>query len=269
MNIDLPIRTLLAESKTAEHNRNLNALNKNEKFLMLPPAHDGVNTVKLVQENEPKLLLMDLLLPQLDGLGVLGRLLEMPKEKHPVIILITPVISELILKEAFRLGAVYALSKPFSPSDMVDRIYSIYSIIKAKEESDQGMLITDDDIRPFIREWLSCFEIPTGKLGYRFLFLAIEYYILHYEKHVSFTKEVYPYIARVHNTTGSNVERSIRHALHRTWEKSEDKRKWASYLEREEYARSKAPSNGDFISGSTEKIIERMRETGIRMFYSH
>ena len=267
MEASLPIRTILAEPKTTEHKRNEAALRDHNSFSLISCVNDGINLMNALRTNEVDLLLMDLLIPRMDGLLILKKLNEEAGERKPIVILLTPVISELILKEAFRLGAVYAIGKPFNPHDMVDRVYNIYSIVSARGETEnKGILVTDDSVRPYIRDWLQRFEISPGILGYRFLFLAIEYYILHYGAKPSITKEVYPYVAKVQGSTSpSNVERAIRHALHSTWERC-DPQKWADLLEKTEYVK-KRPSNGEFISISAEKIINTMREAKVSMFY--
>lgn len=267
MNTNLPIRTLLAEPKTTEHVRNEEALRNHGKFSLVSCVDNGYSVLECMQKEEIDLVLMDLLMPQMDGLGVLHAMQDTPVEQRPVVILLTPVISELILKEAFRLGAIYAISKPFNPSDIAERVLNIYAIACNQDEDEKkAILIADDNMRPYIQDWLRKFEISPSILGYRFLLLAIEYYILYCEARPSITKEIYPYIANTQGTSPSNVERAIRHALHSTWDRA-DKKIWAGLLDREDYVR-KNPSNGEFICISADKIIQQMREANVKLFFS-
>ncbi|MCJ7689287.1 MAG: response regulator, partial [Clostridiaceae bacterium] len=76
-------------------------------------AEDGVDVLKLVQEKKPDLLILDMIMPQLDGLEVLDRLNKMDLDPMPRIIVLSAVSNDKISQRAISLGADYYILKPF------------------------------------------------------------------------------------------------------------------------------------------------------------
>src|SRR3712207_6841874 len=70
-------------------------------------AKDGVEALQLIQEQKPDLVVLDIIMPHLDGLGVLERLNAMDLNPMPRVIVLSAVGQDRITQRAITLGADY------------------------------------------------------------------------------------------------------------------------------------------------------------------
>jgi DNA-binding response OmpR family regulator len=96
------------------------------------PVYDGDVVVPLARQENPDLILLDVLLPGVDGFEVLRRLKESPDVRHIPVILLTARNRDADLALAFEMGASDYVEKPFSPTELMVRIR------KALREADTG-----------------------------------------------------------------------------------------------------------------------------------
>ncbi|MCC5909926.1 MAG: sporulation transcription factor Spo0A [Clostridiaceae bacterium] len=187
-------------------------------------AQDGLRAVELVQEKEPDVVVLDIIMPHLDGLGVLERLNKINLKKFPKIIMLSAVGQDKITQRAISLGADYYVIKPFDFEVFIDRIRqmtgaSVNSVMRRRaSEGGQSTLINNSnsleaDITNIIHE----IGVPAHIKGYLYLREAITMVIENVELLSAVTKELYPSIAKRFNTTPSRVERAIRHAIEVAW----------------------------------------------------
>ena len=83
-------------------------------------AGDGEMALRAIEEDEPDVVLLDLMMPVLDGWGVLERLRERPSS--PPVIIISAATSQTNVDRAYEMGAVGYITKPFSLADMIETI---------------------------------------------------------------------------------------------------------------------------------------------------
>ncbi len=76
-------------------------------------AKDGIEALKLIEEKKPDLVILDIIMPHLDGLGVLERLNNMNIDPIPNVIVLSAVGQDKITQRAITLGADYYVVKPF------------------------------------------------------------------------------------------------------------------------------------------------------------
>lgn len=182
-------------------------------------ANDGNQALELIKNNSPDLLILDIIMPYLDGIGVLEELNEQ-QLKRPKILILSAVGQEKITQKAITLGADYYILKPFDLEMLSKRITEImesdldvvskavFPVIKAKKNYDLETMIT---------EIIHDVGIPAHIKGYVYLRDAISLVIDNLEYLNSVTKMLYPKIAEKYNTTPSRVERAIRHAIEVAW----------------------------------------------------
>lgn len=85
-----------------------------EELSVVGTARDGEEAYQVIQEKEPDVVLLDIVMPKLDGLGVLERInRDRTLKKHPAFIMISAIGQERITENAFDLGADYYIMKPF------------------------------------------------------------------------------------------------------------------------------------------------------------
>ncbi len=196
-----------------------------EELSVVGTAKDGEEAVSVIKEKEPDVVLLDIVMPKLDGLGVLDRVNHDKNiKKHPVFIMISAIGQEKITEDAFNMGADYYIMKPFRNEMVVSHIKRAGKIsespkqeirrVNAYEKTEgSGGRNLEADVTEIIHE----IGVPAHIKGYQYLRDAIVVSVGDMEMLNSITKILYPTIAKKYQTTSSRVERAIRHAIEVAW----------------------------------------------------
>lgn len=91
-------------------------------------ARDGAEALRRIESLKPDVLLLDIVMPHMDGMQVLKKLHE-SKETAPTVFVLSAIGSDQIVKKAIELGAVYYFIKPCNIEVMVDKIRSVIADI--------------------------------------------------------------------------------------------------------------------------------------------
>ena len=97
-------------------------LEKEEQIQIVGIAKDGNEAYEKAIELKPDILLLDIIMPHLDGLGVLEKLGETNLEKSPLVIILSAVGQDKITQKAISLGAQYYIVKPFDINVLIKRM---------------------------------------------------------------------------------------------------------------------------------------------------
>lgn len=100
-------------------------LSKETDMEVLGVARDGKEACEKVINMQPDVLLLDVIMPYLDGLGVLEKLNATKIEKMPTCIMLSAVGQTKITQKAISLGAEYYVVKPFDIDVLINRIRDI------------------------------------------------------------------------------------------------------------------------------------------------
>lgn len=203
-------------------------LSKQEDLEIVGVAKDGIEAVDLLSREIPDVLILDIIMPHLDGLGVLEKMRSLSLEKNPKVIVLSAVGQDRITQKAINLGADYYVVKPFDFEVFIKRIRQLmggldtnedlgrslkeFRISNAEKQQPKGVSI-EAEITNIIHE----IGVPAHIKGYLYLREAIGMVIENIEYLSAVTKELYPSIASKFNTTPSRVERAIRHAIEVAW----------------------------------------------------
>lgn len=195
-------------------------------------AKDGEEALSIISTLKPDVVLLDVIMPHLDGLGVLERLNSMRLEKRPICIMLSAVGQDKITQKAITLGAQYYVVKPFDIEVLIKRIKELRyyqpstnrgSFI-VKETKSQYIDIpqqidkkSEDGLEALVTNIIHEVGVPAHIKGYQYLRDAIIMVINDMDILNSITKQLYPSIAKQYNTTPSRVERAIRHAIEVAW----------------------------------------------------
>jgi two-component system, response regulator, stage 0 sporulation protein A len=221
-------------------------------------AHNGQDCLEMLKESDPDVLLLDIIMPHLDGLAVLEKIRDMEKNKLHVIML-TAFGQEDVTKNAVELGASYFILKPFDMENLGNHIRQVSNKAKgpARKSSNLGFKAPveqkpknlDASITSIIHE----IGVPAHIKGYLYLREAISMVYNDIELLGSITKVLYPDIAKKYNTTASRVERAIRHAIEVAWSRGNIES--ISSLFGYTVSMSKAkPTNSEFIAMVADKL---------------
>jgi two-component system, OmpR family, alkaline phosphatase synthesis response regulator PhoP len=88
-------------------------------------ARDGIAALQVFQEQQPDLIILDLMIPGLDGLEVCARIRQKPGTKDPYILMLTAKGEELDRIIGLSTGADDYMVKPFSPKELVARVRAL------------------------------------------------------------------------------------------------------------------------------------------------
>ncbi len=224
-------------------------------------AHNGQECLDLLNTIEPDVLVLDIIMPHLDGLAVLERLRDFKKGILPNVIMLTAFGQEDVTKKAVELGASYFILKPFDMENLGNHIRQVSgvgghtmtsrkgSLPHYRSQSESKPKNLDASITSIIHE----IGVPAHIKGYLYLREAIAMVYKDIELLGSITKVLYPDIAKKYNTTASRVERAIRHAIEVAWSRGNIES--ISSLFGYTVSMSKAkPTNSEFIAMVADKL---------------
>jgi two-component system response regulator (stage 0 sporulation protein A) len=205
-------------------------LEQEEEMEIIGVARDGNEAYDMVLELQPDIILLDMIMPHLDGLGVLEKISETDMEKRPLSIILSAVGQDKITQKAIALGAQYYIVKPFDINVLVKRMKELKNYQPAqfknfitREIKNQYIDIAperkkdQENLEALVTNVIHEVGVPAHIKGYQYLREAIMMVIRDTEVINQITKQLYPEIAGKYHTTPSRVERAIRHAIEVAW----------------------------------------------------
>ena len=197
-------------------------ISNDQELRLVGKANNGEDMYQLIKEKQPDVVLLDLIMPKLDGLGVLERLTKTKeKEKRPEVIVVSGIAQERITETAFNLGAAYYILKPFDSEMILNHVQKFKpgarKFIATPEERRMNDAMARFNLESDVTNIIHEIGVPAHIKGYQYLRDAIMMSVDDSEMLNSITKILYPSIAKQHGTTPSRVERAIRHAIEVAW----------------------------------------------------
>ena len=252
----------------ADDNRNYcqmlqNYLQNQDDISIIGVANNGLEAWELIQTHAPDLIILDLVMPNLDGLGVLERLNARTTMTRPKIIMQTAFGQESLTHQAMMLGVDYFLIKPVDLDILSKRIRSLTKDLATSapapaqfSSSAYPSVTTVGSALNLVSEVTTTMHqigIPAHINGYQYIRDAILMVVEDASLIGAVTKELYPGIAKKYNTASSRVERGIRHAIELAWERgNKDSLKrifgYAMNIDRQK------PTNSEFIALIADKL---------------
>lgn len=197
-------------------------------------ADNGKDAIDMIKDTQPDVVLLDLVMPQMDGITVVENTKKKTSMlKNPAFIILSAVGGEQMTEEAFQAGANYFLMKPFDKDILVNKIRRIgkrpvrpvpgkvlEAPLKAATPEEAAMNREEymkEHLETDITKMLHELGIPAHIKGYQYLRDAISMVVRDREMMEAVTKILYPEIAKKNYTSSSRVERAIRHAIEVAW----------------------------------------------------
>lgn len=220
----------------------------NEGFDVVATTKDGEQLISLIQDKQPDVVVMDIVLEKCDGFKVLENF-----SNSPIKFVVQSSLSiDGFINKAISLGAKYYCIKPFNSATLVERIQDVVST-KA-----QSNLVFNSKASNQIEEKITnifiTVGIPAHIKGYQFLREAIKLAIANPEIINSITKKLYPTIAEKYETSSSKVERAIRHAIEVAWSRGKIEN-INNLFGIKVYSSNEKPTNGEFIALVADKML--------------
>ena len=216
-------RVLIADSGEDFRYLMADTISSEEDMTVVGAAGDGIETLALIEQKHPNVIVMDLVLTKLDGLGVLQKLSQMSQK--PAVIIVSGFFNDHVVQEAAELGAYYFMPKPCDIPALLSRIRQVSSVSRVSSlgSSKPGvdMHRREDNLEAVVTEVIHEIGVPAHIKGYQYLREAIILTINDMDIINSVTKILYPTVAKRFCTTPSRVERAIRHAIEVAWDRGD------------------------------------------------
>lgn len=268
------IKVLLADDCAEYASIIKESLEVNENIEIVGIANDGMEAIEMTNKLNPDVLILDVIMPKLDGLGVLEKLKS--ENKNTNIIMLSALGQEKITSKAIALGADYFIVKPCDTETLLNRVLdyaenkNIYFKNIEIESTPKNNINTinesniQNNITPFIKNEDGNMEskitnimhevgIPAHIKGYLYLREGIKMVVEDVNLLGAVTKELYPNIAKRYDTTPSRVERAIRHAIEVSWSRGKTELTEMLFGYSLKNAKNK-PTNSEFIAVISDKL---------------
>ncbi len=240
-------RTVLLADASEEFRAMLQeAIEQAGEFTVAASTGDGREALRLVEDQRPDLLLMDVALPALDGLGLL-KLLKDQGKYMPKTIIVSAFCGNQVLADAEKLGVCYYLPKPCEPNSLLERMQGIF---ESPSSPELRVYALKNTVTAVIHE----IGVPAHIKGYQYLREAIIIAVNDMEVINAVTKVLYPAVAKRFGTTPSRVERAIRHAIEVAWDRGdlETLQKYFGYTVSNTKGK---PTNSEFIAMIADRLM--------------
>lgn len=101
------------------------AIDNEEELEIIGTANHGEDALQQIQRKKPDVVLLDLIMPGIDGLEVIERMRQSDFPQHPEVIVVSADSREAVIERAFELGVTYYILKPFNPLVVMNRIKKV------------------------------------------------------------------------------------------------------------------------------------------------
>lgn len=269
------ITAIIADSN-AQDRASKRKILENHGIRVIYDTGDGKKALDNIMKFQPNLVIMDVVLPGVDGIGILEECSELTR--RPYFIVETALRMGRMIDQAMELGADYYMLKPISGKMLIKRIDQLLmgSQKKVTEVYDAGAASAPENstsqvtgnielihknseidltgnLERDITHILLEIGIPAHIKGYQYIREGIlmsfaDRNMLHY-----ITKFLYPTIAKKYQTTSSSVERTIRHAIEVAWKRG-DMETIEEIFGNSVSAGKGKPTNSEFLALLTDKL---------------
>ncbi len=206
-------------------------------------AADGVQAMQQLRDFLPDVLVVDLLLPGLDGITLLQKAAQCGI--RPTVLATTRYVSDYTLEAAERLGVGYIMVKPCDIGAAIARVGDLSQRLKLPAFS-------NPDPRATVSNALLRLGVSTKLRGYGYLRECV--LLMARDPRQSVTKELYPAVAAQFGASAMQIERSVRSAVNTAWGRR-DRQVWQLYFAPDDSGCIPRPTNAVFISRLADMLI--------------
>ena len=202
-----------------------NIVASQDDFVLAGTAGNGEEALDLVRRCKPQILLLDMIMPLVDGKEVM-RQLQSDETISPdtKVIVVTAADRRALAEEMFALGALYYIIKPFDSETIIQSIRAALGQESIWESSENAGTKENTPGKPLehrITELMLLLGMSAHLRGYQYLRDAIFMVATRPDTRHQMAKIVYGQIAKKHDVSNYTVERAIRHAIQIAWSRGD------------------------------------------------
>jgi two-component system response regulator (stage 0 sporulation protein A) len=216
------IKILIADDNLLAAQKLFDKLSEYEDFELIL-ARDGLETIEHINKEKPDVVLLDIIMPKLDGVGVLEYAKANIRENRPIFIVFSAISQENYISRVMNLGANYYILKPFDEAVIASRIRQLYSAqnkeTQIKTESQNKNIVVksknsyDDELMVLATKYMREYGLKAHMTGYSYIRDIIIGVFDSYCQTGSMPKGIYRTIATKNNVSVQKVERAIRNCI--------------------------------------------------------
>ena len=228
---------------------------RQEDVTLAGEAANGVDALEIIAREKPDAVLLDIVMPRLDGLGVLRALRSM--DQPPRVVVYSALKTDTVVNRAVELGASYFMVKPAEPTRIHEQLRAVMnddaplvSLAPGPAEPPVSYARWTPDER--VANLFLSIGIPAHVKGYQYLREAVRMVMEDHSVINRITKELYPGIAQRYGTSSSKVERAMRHAIEVAWNRGRLENT-NQMLGVKLFSERDKPTNGEFIALIADK----------------
>ncbi|TYQ16167.1 UNVERIFIED_CONTAM: two-component system response regulator (stage 0 sporulation protein A) [Acetivibrio alkalicellulosi] len=235
-----------------------------EDFNVLDIAKDGLIAIEKIVSLKPEVVVLDVIMPNLDGIAVLEKLSTKELERKPIYIMLSAIGQDVFIQKSVSLGADYYMIKPFDIDVLIKRIRQLYEekyltafsykpIVKNTELVSNNKFDQSFDVEIEVTNLMHEVGIPPHMAGYQYLREAIIQAVKNPKAFGAITKTLYPAVADRFSTSPQKVERAIRNAIESAWARGNPDTIDSLFGYTINYNKGK-PTNSECIAMMSDKI---------------
>jgi len=224
-------------------------------------AADGQEAFGKIARCKPNIVITDLYLAKLDGVGLIKECKKQMGDAFPAFIVLSPFVATNLFEECCESGAAYCMLKPLDYNGLCDRIARLCE--KGRKAGSASVPMRDDyDMEAQVTKIIHQIGVPAHIKGYQYLRTAIIMTVNDSDIINAVTKVLYPEVAKQYATTSSRVERAIRHAIEVAWDRG-DVDTLNSYFGYTIQNNRGKPTNSEFIAMIADNLRLKNRAVGV------
>ena len=222
----------------------------------------GDRAIALMADGSYDIVITDLWLTGLDGIGIIRNASNLGLKKKPAFVLMSPINKQSILMEASMAGADICILKPIDFISLRAHVDSLMKLRSGEKSTNYEKLSDLPDMEAQVTKIIHQIGVPAHIKGYQYLRYAILMAIDDEEVINSVTKVLYPSVAKKYQTTTSRVERAIRHAIEVAWDRGDVDTLNSYFGYTIQNSRGK-PTNSEFIAMIADNLRLKYRYTTV------
>ena len=256
----MKLRVLIADPNR-EFQQMMTALLSQERDMEAADvSSDGLEALTKIKTLRPDVVLLDLVQPRLDGLGVLRRLAA--QENAPPVLVLTGFVNSHVIAESSELGAACFMPKPCDTAELIQRLRKCAGKEKKPPDGQEkaawpGEKYMSYPLESAVTDIIHEIGVPAHIKGYQYLREAILFTLRDGDAVTGITKVLYPEIAKRFSTTSTCVERAMRRAIEVAWDRGDEEIRQKIFRGTVSGNKGK-PTNGEFIAMIVEHVSRQI-----------